>query len=195
METFYKKKYLKYKSKYTNQKNHNFKGGENIIQSKLIKAIAYFSNSEIKGTVKFEEKFTLIEPISTFISINVELEGFEPNTIHGFHVHESGDLTKGCESMCAHFNPFNKTHGGINDDERHVGDLGNLEADSEGKVKIQFIDNIIKLRGEESNIIGRGLIIHADRDDYGKGFFSDSKTTGHAGKRIGCAIIGYVSVH
>ena len=102
--------------------------------------------------------------------------------------------------MCAHFNPFNKSHGGrdgngIDINERHVGDLGNLEANFEGKVNIKFMDHMIKLRGNTSNIIGRGLIIHADPDDCGRGNFPDSKTTGHAGKRIACAIIGYASVH
>ena len=193
METLYNKKYLKYKLKYINLKKHNVIGGDNTITPRPIKAIAYFSNSEIKGTVKFEEIFISSE--TNIVSINIELEGFTPNTIHGFHIHESGDLTKGCDSMCAHFNPFNKTHGGKDDEERHVGDVGNLKADSEGKVKLQFTDHLIKLRGEKCNIIGRGLIVHADPDDCGKGVFSDSKTTGHAGKRIACAIIGYASVH
>lgn len=187
MEYWYKKKYNKYKSKYLNLKN-NFVGGDNNKNSnqniQLKKAIAFFSNSSIKGTVKFKET------LDNLVFVDVDLEGFEPNTVHGFHVHESGDLTSGCDSMCAHFNPYNQIHGGPNDSIRHVGDLGNLEADSEGKIIIQFTDHMIKLRGEEANIIGRGLIVHADPDDCGKGSFSDSKTTGHAGKRIACAVIG-----
>jgi Cu-Zn family superoxide dismutase len=196
METFYKKKYLKYKTKYENSKKFNYIGGENdtIKEIKPIRAIAFFSNSKITGTVRFDE---IISTNSDFNSVlvKVELEGFEPNTSHGFHIHESGDLTSGCDSMCAHFNPFNKTHGGRDDIERHVGDLGNLDADSEGKVQIQFEDTIIKLRGDDSNIIGRGLIVHEDLDDCGRGDFPDSKTTGHSGKRIACAIIGYASIH
>jgi len=191
MEYVYKKKYNKYKSKYFDLKN-NFKGGilvdDKNFNTESIKAIAFFSNSSIKGTVKF------IETPNDLVLVDVNLEGFEPKTIHGFHVHESGDLTSGCDSMCAHFNPYNQTHGGKDDLIRHVGDLGNLEADEEGKVSIQFTDHMIKLRGSEANIIGRGLIIHADPDDCGKGSFPDSKTTGHSGKRIACAIVGYASV-
>jgi Cu-Zn family superoxide dismutase len=127
------------------------------------------------------------------VQVNVNLEGFKPNTTHGFHVHETGDLTKGCDSMCSHFNPTNKTHGGRDDKERHVGDLGNLEANSEGKVVLEFKDKHIKLRGDVFNIIGRGLVIHADPDDCGKGTYPDSKTSGHSGKRIACSIIGYAS--
>jgi hypothetical protein len=34
------------------------------------------------------------------------------------------------------------------------------------------------------------LIVHEDEDDLGQADFPDSKTTGHSGKRIGCAIFG-----
>jgi hypothetical protein len=52
-------------------------------------------------------------------------------------------------------------------------------------------DNIIKLRGSKTNIIGRGLIIHEDEDDCGQGLNTESLKTGNAGKRIACAVIGY----
>jgi Cu-Zn family superoxide dismutase len=182
---YYKSKYIKYKNKYLNSKS----GSEPNPNPNLVKAITFFNEEKIKGIVNFEET------IDDKVLIKINLEGFEPNSIHGFHVHESGDLTSGCDSMCAHFNPYNKTHGGRDDKIRHVGDLGNLEANNEGKIYIQYTDHEIKLRGDIANIIGRGLIIHADPDDCGKGIYPDSKTTGHSGKRIGCAIIGYASVN
>tara|TARA_B110000037_G_C17015656_1_gene463175 strand:- start:822 stop:1076 length:255 start_codon:yes stop_codon:yes gene_type:complete len=75
--------------------------------------------------------------------------------------------------------------------KRHVGDLGNIETNSKGEAKYHFYDNIIKLRGSKSNIIGRGLIIHEDPDDCGMGGNAESLKTGNAGKRIACAVIGY----
>ncbi len=75
--------------------------------------------------------------------------------------------------------------------ERHLGDLGNLVTDKNGHANYTMVDDVIKLRGTKSNIIGRGLIIHADRDDCGQGGQLDSLTTGHAGKRVACAVIGY----
>ena len=77
--------------------------------------------------------------------------------------------------------------------ERHVGDLGNLQTDNKGCANYTFYDDVIKLHGTKCNIIGRGLIIHADEDDCGQGGQPDSLTTGHAGKRIACSVIGYAS--
>jgi Cu-Zn family superoxide dismutase len=93
--------------------------------------------------------------------------------------------------MCAHFNPYGKTHGCPGMKVRHVGDLGNIKTNSKGEAKYSFYDDTIKLRGVKCNIIGRGLIIHADPDDCGQGHNLESLKTGNAGKRIACAVIGY----
>ncbi len=39
-------------------------------------------------------------------------------------------------------------------------------------------------------MVGRAIVVHADEDDLGRGGFEDSKTTGHAGSRISCGVIG-----
>ena len=75
--------------------------------------------------------------------------------------------------------------------KRHVGDLGNIITNNKGEAKYTFYDKIIKLRGKKANIIGRGLIIHEDKDDCGQGGNPESLKTGNAGKRIACAVIGY----
>jgi Cu-Zn family superoxide dismutase len=151
--------------------------------NKDIKGIAVFLG-DIKGTVKFSED-------GSRVRIDVSVSGLKPNSLHGFHVHEAGDLSDKCTSMCAHFNPYGLTHGCPGMKNRHVGDLGNLKTNSKGDAKYSFYDDCIKLRGTKANIIGRGLIIHEDPDDCGQGGFPDSLTTGHAGKRIACAVIGY----
>ena len=74
-----------------------------------------------------------------------------------------------------------------------MGDLGNLVTDKNGCANYRFEDSMIKLRGAKANILGRGLIIHADTDDCGMGGDEASLANGNAGKRIACAIIGYSS--
>lgn len=145
-------------------------------------AIAYLDD-KIKGTIEFRED-------NKNVIIDIDLKGFKKNSIHGFHIHEAGDLSDSCTSACSHFNPYNKNHGGINSKERHVGDLGNIIANSNGNINTQIIDNVIKLRGK-ANIIGRSVVIHEDEDDLGQGGHDDSLTTGHSGKRLCCAVIGY----
>jgi len=151
-----------------------------------IHAIAVFNDEKIKGVVRFTEDLETNQ-----VRLDVGITGLKPNSLHGFHVHEAGDLTDNCTSMCAHFNPYGKTHGCPGMKERHVGDLGNLKTNSKGEAFSTFYDDAIKLTGTECNIIGRGVIIHADEDDCGKGGNAESLRTGNAGKRIACAVIGY----
>ena len=158
----------------------------NIMTQKPVCAIAVFTDDKIKGYVKFIENFK-----TNNIAIELNIVGLKSNSLHGFHVHEAGDLTDKCTSMCAHFNPYNKNHGCPGAKERHVGDLGNIATNNKGEAKYTFFDNVIKLRGTKANIIGRGLIIHADEDDCGNGGNAESLKTGNAGKRIACAVIGY----
>jgi Cu-Zn family superoxide dismutase len=154
--------------------------------NKPVYAIAVFNDDRINGYVKFSEDLT-----NNRVKIDLNIIGLNPDSLHGFHVHEAGDLTDKCNSMCSHFNPYGNTHGCPGMSKRHVGDLGNITANHKGDAKYTFYDNVIKLRGTKSNIIGRGLIIHEDEDDCGKGGNTESLKTGNAGKRIACAVIGY----
>jgi Cu-Zn family superoxide dismutase len=151
-------------------------------------AIAVFEGKKIKGIVRFTENRA-----AGHVVIDIDIEGLSKNSSHGFHVHEYGDMSDKCTSMCSHFNPYKKNHGGPKSKERHVGDLGNIVADKNGRANMQIVDDCIKLHGNKSNIIGRGLIIHADEDDLGLGGHSDSLSTGHAGGRIACAVIGHAN--
>ena len=153
------------------------------MNNQKIQAIAVFTD-KVKGYVIFTEE-------DNKIRIDLNLSGLKPNSEHGFHVHEAGDLTDSCTSMCSHFNPYGKTHGCPGMKNRHVGDLGNIRTNSKGQSKYSFFDDIIKLRGNKCNIIGRGLVIHADPDDCGQTDNIDSLKTGNSGKRIACAVIGY----
>lgn len=154
---------------------------------KSIKAVCVLKNNKINGVIYLEE-LSLDKT-----KIYGKVSGLKLNAQHAIHIHEAGDLTDGCKSACAHYNPFNKKHGGFNDTERHVGDLGNLITNDKGESYFEIIDELVKLRGDYS-VIGRSIIIHEDPDDLGKGGHSDSHITGHAGARIVCGVIGYAKL-
>lgn len=78
------------------------------------------------------------------------------------------------------------------DKVRHVGDLGNVKADSDGTVRVKIVDTILSLNGENS-ILGRAVVVHEGEDDLGKGtgdLEAGSKKTGNAGGRMACGVIG-----
>ncbi|KAF4521428.1 hypothetical protein B566_EDAN010585 [Ephemera danica] len=147
------------------------------------KAVCVLTGDNIKGTVWFEQATA-----GGAVKVTGEVAGLTKG-LHGFHVHEFGDNTNGCISAGAHFNPLGKTHGGPSDEVRHVGDLGNLTAGDDGKATIDLTDNLISLSGAH-NIIGRTVVVHADPDDLGKGGHELSPTTGNAGARVCCGVIG-----
>jgi Cu-Zn family superoxide dismutase len=153
-----------------------------------VKAIAVLTGSAgVKGTVTLEQ-VDADDP--TVISYNIT--GQTPNSSRGFHIHVSGDLTNGCASAGAHYNPFKKNHGAPTDEDRHVGDLGNIKTDATGVSIGSVKDENVKLRGPFS-VVGRAIVIHGGTDDLGKGASdSDTKKTGNAGARPACGVIGLV---
>jgi len=123
------------------------------------------------------------------VKVTGELTGLTDG-LHGFHVHQFGDNTNGCTSAGPHFNLDGCEHGGPTDAKgsRHTGDLGNVEA-SGGSAKVDITDSFLTLSGENS-IVGRTMVIHADKDDLGQGGHELSKATGNAGARSACGVIG-----
>ena len=90
-----------------------------------------------------------------------------------------------------HFNPTNAEHGSRASLNSHAGDFGNITASSDKHSTFHFSTPKISLFEGELSVIGRSLVIHEDEDDLGKGGHADSLTTGHAGKRLDCAVIGF----
>ncbi len=131
---------------------------------------------KVKGKVTFTQKADGVEVVA-------ELTGLHPGE-HGFHIHEYGDCSM-ADGKCAggHFNPTNMPHGGPDSPKRHVGDLGNIKADSTGRAMYKRLDTMIALSGPNS-IIGRSVILHAKADDL------KTQPSGDAGDRIGCGTIG-----
>src|SRR5207302_3088270 len=101
--------------------------------SKAICVMTPTKGSKVHGVVTFTRKGDAIE-------ITGEITGLTPGK-HGFHVHEYGDLNSD-DGMATggHFNPDKKMHGSPHAKDRHVGDLGNVEADQSGTVRLRMTD-------------------------------------------------------
>jgi Cu-Zn family superoxide dismutase len=147
------------------------------------KAVAVLKGaSEVGGTV------TLVQEDEGPTVVTVKLQGLTPGK-HGFHLHEFGDTTNGCLSTGPHFNPKKLTHGAPEDETRHAGDLGNVVAGDDGSVETTITDIQIPLSGPNS-VVGRAFVVHELPDDLGKGGHELSLTTGNAGGRLACGVIG-----
>lgn len=152
-------------------------------------AVAYFpDNQSVSGYVIFEGNDETCIVRAYFSKL--------PPGDHGFHIHKAGDLRgEGCHGACDHYHvgpPCD--HGGppsssgSSRSNRHTGDLGNISTKAGPFYKSYELKGV-----SVEDLYGRSVIVHADPDDLGKGPHEDSKTTGHSGKRIACAIIGRAS--
>jgi len=126
-----------------------------------LKAIAVLHPTEgnkVSGTVTFTE-------VADGVQVHAEITGLISGN-HGFHVHEFGDCTSmDGSSAGAHFNPTNQPHAGPDVDARHVGDMGNIEADASGTAKLDYLDHSMSLSNDDRSIIGRSVVVHAKADD------------------------------
>ena len=92
-------------------------------------------NETGKGVVLFEQQNSFARTL-----ITGTFSGLIPGNKHGFHIHQYGDLTNGCVTAGPHYNPQKNTHAGPQDEVRHVGDLGNVQADADGNGKYELLD-------------------------------------------------------
>ncbi len=143
----------------------------------LVAVLHPTEGNEVNGEVRFTQT-------NDGVTVEGEINGLDPNSTHGFHIHEFGDCSASDgTSAGGHYNPLDQPHGGPDDEERHVGDMGNINADDNGTAEISYTDPLMAFSGETS-ILGRGVIVHAGEDDL------ESQPTGDAGDRLSCGVIG-----
>ena len=133
--------------------------------------------NQTSGTVAFVEA-------GGRVRVHAVVVGLKPGREHGFHVHEAGDCSSGDGmSTKGHFNPLGKPHAHFSTAERHAGDMPALRADANGRAEANFELDVMTVSPGPASVVGRGLIVHADADDY------RTQPTGNAGARIACAVI------
>ncbi|MGB7159472.1 MAG: superoxide dismutase family protein [Tepidisphaeraceae bacterium] len=160
---------------------HDAKGGAKTAVAKVEPSKASTTqpaNGQAKGTIEFHQS-------GDKVHIAGEITGLRPNAKHAIHIHEKGDLSApDLMSTGGHYNPEKHQHGGPTTSKTiHAGDLGNLQADADGKAKMDLTVDNISLGGEKNDVIGKAVIIHAKEDDF------KTQPTGNAGGRIGGGVI------
>ena len=135
------------------------------------------TGSNVSGKATFRQ-------VGDKVHVVALVSGLTPGREHGFHIHDAGDCSSG-DGMSAkgHFNPLGKPHGHPGTPERHAGDMPALKADQYGNAALEADLDIITVTPGPTSIVGRGLIVHADPDDY------KTQPTGNAGARLACAVI------
>lgn len=129
------------------------------------------NKDKINGTLTFTDT-------GGGVRVHGEVTGLSPGK-HGFHVHQTNDLTDPqLKSAGPHFNPDGTKHGGPHGEMRHAGDLGNITADADGKAKVDEVFKGLSIRGDKNGIVGKSVIIHAAEDDL------KSDPAGNSGDRI-----------
>jgi superoxide dismutase, Cu-Zn family len=155
---------------------HDEKKGE---AGGVIKALAQLiptKGSSVKGTVTFTKS------AEGGLHVHAEIHGLTPGE-HGFHIHEYGVWSENGMSTGGHFNPKMAPHAGPESKKRHVGDMGNITANSNGNATLDLDDAYLSFHGVDS-ILGRGLVVHEKVDDL------KSQPAGNAGARLAVGIIG-----
>ena len=135
------------------------------------------TGSSTVGAVQFRQR-------GDRLLVSGEVRGLRPNGEHGFHVHERGDCSSGDgESAGGHYNPSGAPHGQHGAGRHHAGDLPSLIADAAGVARFSFETNTISVGSGAADVVGKGLIVHRDPDDF------ISQPSGNAGPRLACAVI------
>ncbi len=147
--------------------------------SEVNKAIAVLSpagSGQVHGVVTFEMT-------DQGMKIVADVTGLTPGK-HGFHIHEFGDCSSAdFTSAGGHFMIPGETHGALTDPARHLGDMGNIEADATGHAHMECVDTDVAFSGPKS-ILGRSVVVHEKEDDL------KTQPTGNSGARIACGTIG-----
>lgn len=136
--------------------------------------------NDVRGVVRFEQT-------EEGVKITADISGLDPNSEHGFHIHQYGDLTSTDGSSAGgHYSPRHHPHALPDNEPRHAGDLGNIEADGQGRAHVELVAENITLDGMKNPVLGRGVVVHAEPDDGGQ-------PSGNAGSRVAVGVIGVAS--
>lgn len=142
-------------------------------------------DSGISGHVLFIQTRQGILPT---VQVIAEVEGLPPNTVHGFHIHETGACEPSFAAAGGHYDPG--PNGNSNPDANHpfhMGDIPNLQANDRGIAKLKHTTSRITLSPGALSLFddnGSAVIVHTNEDRGTTGVAG-----GAGGGRIACGIV------
>jgi Cu-Zn family superoxide dismutase len=150
--------------------------GVNTNEGSATAILAGTKGNTVSGTVDFTTK-------GRKVLVTARISGLSPGS-HGFHIHEKGDCSSGDGlSAGGHFNPASQPHAHPSTMTRHAGDMPMLVADSNGNASLSVELDVMTVGSGPNDIVGRGLIVHKDPDDF------KTQPTGNSGARVACGVI------
>ena len=125
----------------------------------------------------------------TGLLIRIEADGLTPGW-HGVHIHATAQCTAPFTSAGGHINHAEPKapHGLLNAAGPDDGDLPNIHADAQGRIRAEVFTTRARIADEGPgqwlwDADGSALVIHANVDDH------RSQPIGGAGDRVACGIM------
>nr|AEK99381.1 copper zinc superoxide dismutase [Callinectes sapidus] len=157
-----------------------------VSEARYARCVLQSPDGRVTGSLYLQQARSLAP-----VLISGNITGLTPGK-HGFHVHQWGVEGNDCKSTGGHYNPLGYDHSAPNATERHVGDLGNVEAQTTTTrntvANVVITDKVLTL-SDQYSIVGRAIVVHADEDDLGMGGNDGSLKTGNAGGRVACCTL------
>lgn len=136
------------------------------------------ADTTVQGKATFDEVNGKVKMV-----LNLDIPKMANRSV-AVHLHEHGDCGDMGKGAHGHWNPTKQQHGKWGSLNFHLGDIGNVLIDANGKGMLEMETNLWTIGGDStSNIVGRAVIVHSGMDDF------TSQPAGNAGSRIGCGVI------
>lgn len=126
-----------------------FSGRRSVLQGfgekeSAVSMVSSFDDDKIKGIVRFQQN-------DDILLVDGTVDGLRPGD-YSLNVHETGDISKGCDSI----GPIYK---------KMAGELGTVHGDDNGRANFRIVNNVLKV----SEIIGRSVALsEVNRDVHSK---------------------------
>lgn len=144
-------------------------------------------DSGIAGHVVFRQTRSGILPT---VQVIAEVSGLEPNSVHGFHIHENGTCEPDFNAAGGHYDPGPNSNSAADANHPfHMGDMPNLRADGHGVARFKHITSRITIAEGPLSVFdanGSAVIVHTNEDQGTTGV-----PGGAGGPRLACGVVEF----